>query len=261
MMISGNVTVRNGIELDYPFVQCIESLLPVCEMVQVCDSDSTDGTRDVLDSMARKNHKIRILNYPWKNPSGDIDVCLDWMNFSRETLPPGYHLHLEADEILGSESYPHLLRASTIPCDCTDGKVIGFTRLNFWLDANHVLKPGHILSPLVIRFAPKWYFLGGDAPHRKATQTEPNADWSFAQKCFIYHYGFLRKQESYLKKQGIFMQAFFGNARQDERFSASLENSVSNGTNWMEDYPVPHKPFTGEHPASMVGWLKERHRL
>ena len=183
------------------------------------------------------------------------------MNYSRERLPEGYHLHLEADEILGAESYPHILKAAETQCSVSSGRVLGMNRLNFWMDANHILNPGHILSPMVIRFAPKWYFLGGDAPHKKATQTEPSAEWSYFQKCFIYHYGFLRRQESYLKKQGVFMQAFFGNPRQDPTFRASLEKSVAEKTNWMNDFHVPHSEFFGKHPDSMIPWLKERGRL
>jgi len=251
--IGGNVIVRNGIDLGYCFVPSILSLLPVCDVVNVCDADSTDGTREVLDALAKDNPKIRVLNYPWPNPTGQIDCILDWMNFSRERLGTNYHLHLEADEVLGPESYDYILEAAT-----KEASVLGFWRYNFWEDEKHVLLPGQVLSPQVIRFAPTSYWLGGDSPHPKATQTQPAADWGAMAYCHIYHYGFIRPTADYFKKFVAVMRAIAGSEHADPTFHRKLTAALAHNTNWMREYHLPVERFAGEHPGVVREWLKNR---
>lgn len=251
--IGGNVVIKNGIELDYPFVECILSLLPVCDVVQVCDGGSTDGTLEVLNELSREHSKVRIINYPFGNPRGQVDCILDWENYNRERLGTEYNLMLEADEVLGPESYEYIRKSAQ-----SHGNVLGMERYNFWIDHRHILSPGHVLSPQVIRFAPTVFFMGGDAPHPKATQTEPAAQWSAQQHCKIYHYGFIRRPEAYLKKFDAVVTAVLGSKMVDPVFYHTLTESLSTGKNWMEVCNLPNRSFFGTHPPSISKWLRNR---
>lgn len=251
--IGGNVVIRNGLKYDYCFVPCILSMLPICDVINVCDSDSTDGTREILDDLAKRHSKIQVLNYPWKNPVGNVDAVLDWENWSRERLGTDYHLMLEADEVLGPESYDHILNAAQ-----GDGKVLGMWRYNFWKNEKLTLAPGTILSPQVVRFAPTSFWLGGDAPHPKASQTEPAADWSALAHCKIYHYGFLRKQEAYLEKYREIMKIINGSEYADPSGSEKIRNAVKAGKDWMDEFQFPLQSFYGDHPPLALPWLKAR---
>lgn len=251
--IGGNVTVKNAVLWDYCLTQCVESLLPLCDVVNVVDSDSEDGTKEILAGLAAKYPKIRLLNYPWPGKLGDIDCILDKMNWSRERLGTHYHLHLEADEVLDPDSMFFIKDAA-----CAPDVVLGMARLNFWGDAQHLLAPGQILSPSVIRFAPTAYWMGGDAPHPKATQTEPAAQWQAAHYCRIYHYGFLRRPEAYLGKFVDLMRNINGSELKDATFFEYLKGCVERGEPWMPKLGFHTLPFPDGHPSSMVSWLAER---
>lgn len=254
--IGGNITIKNGISWDYCFEQCIESLLPICSVINVVDSDSTDGTRERLNDIVRAHSKVRVLNYEWPGKPGDRDCILDKMNWSRERLGTHYHLHLEADEVLSADSYPYIIDAA-----CEPASVLGMERLNFWGDAFHLLLPGRVLSPQVIRFAPTAYWLGGDAPHPKATQTEPEANWGAMHFCKIFHYGFMRKSAAYVGKYADLMRNINGSEAADPGTLEHLKRCAETGENWMTHFNFGTIPFTGHHPASMVQWLRERGRL
>jgi glycosyltransferase involved in cell wall biosynthesis len=46
--LAGILCIRNGLKLDYCFREAGQSLLGVCDEVVICDSDSDDGTRQIM---------------------------------------------------------------------------------------------------------------------------------------------------------------------------------------------------------------------
>jgi glycosyltransferase involved in cell wall biosynthesis len=53
--ISGYTTTYNAVSQQYPFAQCIESMLAFCDEVCVVDGGSTDGTWEILLRLAAEN--------------------------------------------------------------------------------------------------------------------------------------------------------------------------------------------------------------
>ena len=51
MKISGYTYVRNGIEMDYPVVESIKSVLPICDEFIVVLGDSQDTTREAIEGI------------------------------------------------------------------------------------------------------------------------------------------------------------------------------------------------------------------
>lgn len=245
--IGGNVCVRNGFELDYCWVQAVESLLPVCDEVVVCDSDSIDGTREYAEHMAKREPKIRVINWPWPNPVGDWDWWVTWLNFSREHIKTPWHLQLDADEVLHENSYSRVLDFTRK----NPNRSANFIRYNFWLDSRHCAPIGHCCAPIVTRLAPSNLWLPSDCYHPKGDRV---LKIKKTTKMEICHYGFLRKREAYFRKAKVVEIAFANNY--DERLKA-IENVTGN---WMEKlpYPEPLITFTGSHPRVIHRWLKDR---
>lgn len=63
MKITGISFVRNGIKFDYPIVEAIRSVLPVCDEFIVLVGNSEDGTLDLIKSL--NEPKIRIHESVW----------------------------------------------------------------------------------------------------------------------------------------------------------------------------------------------------
>jgi len=63
MKITGFTIIRNAIKYDYPVVEAITSILPVCDEFVVAVGNSEDGTLDLIKSI--NSDKIRIIETIW----------------------------------------------------------------------------------------------------------------------------------------------------------------------------------------------------
>lgn len=63
MKVTGFTIVRNAIKFDYPIVEAITSILPICDEFVVAVGNSDDGTRDFIESIP--SDKIRIIDTTW----------------------------------------------------------------------------------------------------------------------------------------------------------------------------------------------------
>ncbi len=63
MYVSGFTFVRNAVKFDYPIVEAIESILPVCDEVVVAVGHSDDETLNLIKSIP--SDKIRIIETIW----------------------------------------------------------------------------------------------------------------------------------------------------------------------------------------------------
>lgn len=63
MKVAGFTIIRNAIKYDYPVVEAITSILPVCDVFYVGVGNSEDATRALIESIA--SDKIRIIDTVW----------------------------------------------------------------------------------------------------------------------------------------------------------------------------------------------------
>lgn len=248
--IGGNVCIRNGNELDYCWRECIQSLLPVCDEVVVCDAQSTDGTLEEIRAWMEREPKIKLCIYEWPNPKGDPDFWVKWLNYSREHLHTDWHLELDADEILSEKSYPIVRQF----CSQPHRRSAWCTRWNFWRDHRHTIPEGVCLGKHVVRLAPRNVWLPSDGPHPHGAEAIAMAQMTGIE---IFHYGFLRMRAPLFAKEKLLQRYFFDGY--DERM---VRGEAYMG-NWMEmpgicGWENRVDKFDPEHPAVIRDWLKQR---
>lgn len=271
MKISGYICVRNGIRLDYCFREAIESLVPACDELVVCDSDSEDGTTEAIEALAAIHPTIRRINRPWTNPHREITWWVDWLNWTRERLEYQIQLTLDADEVLCPKSVPHIRHVAHMAEHVDiphDPRLINhdyvhnsgsrwFHRLNFWRDAQHIVPHGRVCGEQVVRMGATELWMPSDEPHpeglpeiQRRAGWPPNAHPEFR----IFHYGFLRKEQALIDKVRVVNGAFFGTM--DER----LLKAERDGTPWIDEYSfdLPLINYYQEHPEVAHAWLRER---
>jgi len=247
--VGGNVCVRNGISLDYCFREAVQSLLPVCDEVVVCDGESTDGTQEAIREWMKTEPKIKLCVYPWPDPKGDINFWVNWLNFAREHLTTDWHLQLDADEVLSEKSYPEVLAHAA-----RARHAVFCHRYNFWQDHRHTIPAGVCLSHRVVRMAPQDVWLPSDGPHPNGAQAIAMAVDSDIS---LYHYGFLRRRAAYFAKSKELHRMFF------DTYDQRLTDAEAAGGNWMREiggveWTGNLVEFKGEHPKVIHQWLKER---
>jgi glycosyltransferase involved in cell wall biosynthesis len=102
MKISGYTTVRNGVEMDYPFEAAIRSLLDFCDEVVVVDSsDKQDGTSERLEALANEDKRVQVfqVEVPWDAPNfGIYDGQMKAL--AREQCTGDFLFQLDSDEVV-----------------------------------------------------------------------------------------------------------------------------------------------------------------
>jgi hypothetical protein len=63
MKVTGFTIIRNAIKYDYPVVEAITSILPICDEFVVAVGNSEDGTLELIKSI--NSDKIRIIETIW----------------------------------------------------------------------------------------------------------------------------------------------------------------------------------------------------
>lgn len=244
--LSGYVPVRNCLRLDYCFDLAIKSLLPVCDEVIACDSDSDDGTKEMLIEWASREPKLRVINWPWPNPNGFGRLLYTWLNFTRQQCRFKSQITLDADEVLDPESYAEVRRGAE------QSKAYWMQRLNFWGDPHHIAPHHTVCAHLVVRQGPTEWEMVSDDFYNPEPPIKIHAVKHPALR--IFHLGFLRREEAFHAKSKVVQNAILGTC--DPVFDAARAKGVPWHT--MAPFKQPLLNYSGGFPDMVKDWLRER---
>jgi len=254
MTLGGAVCTRDCERLDYPWKECVQSILPVCDSVVLCDSGSTDGTLEAIQEWIKREPKLLLCHWPWPNPVGDVEFYFRWINHARQHVPCDYHLQIDADEVVSEHSYGTIQKLKER--SATDRFAVICNRLNFWKSARFLIPPGVCLGHEVIRIAPTNMVLASDGAHAEGTQAPRIAKHANID---IHHFGFLRRPAAYFEKSKLLHGYFFGSY--DKRLM-DAESDTAQGGNWMEairdvEWTDRLIPYSGPWPVVAHQWLHQ----
>lgn len=251
--LSGLVCLRNGESYDYPWRECIQSMLPVCDEVVICEGESTDGTQEAIREWMTREPKLKLCVYPWPNPKGDVDFYVNWIQHGRHHTRGDFLFHNDADEVINEHGQCILSRfkQQTKPGDRIS---LRCHRYNFWKDTKHLIPPGVCLSHEVIRVAPRDVFMPSDGPHPLGGAI---VEMAIRSRMDFFHYGFLRKPEAYFSKSRGLHEAFFNT------YDKRLADVEDKGRQWMEEikdveWTNQLMSFGWDHPEVIKPWLHAR---
>lgn len=135
--ISGFSFVRNGFNYGCPFVEAIQSILPICDEFIVAVGDSTDGTREAIEGL--NDPKIRIIDTVWDMASRKGGKTFaQQTNIALDACTGDWVFHIQADEVVHENDLPKIVAA--IEKYDSDKRVEGFVFpfMHFWGDYQHV---------------------------------------------------------------------------------------------------------------------------
>lgn len=99
MKISGFTFIRNGVKFDYPFIESIQSILPICDEIIVVVGNSEDDTLDKINSL--NNEKIKIVETVWDEKLREGGKILaQQTDIALSKITGDWGLYLQADEII-----------------------------------------------------------------------------------------------------------------------------------------------------------------
>ncbi len=114
MKVSGFTIIRNAIKNDYPVVEAITSVLPICDEFVVAVGKSEDATYDLIKNIP--SSKIRIIETVWDDTlrEGGRTFALETDKAFEATSPDAvWCFYIQADEVL-HEKYHDTVRDAMI---------------------------------------------------------------------------------------------------------------------------------------------------
>ena len=107
MKVVGFTFVRNAIKYDYPVLESLQSLLPLCDEVVVAVGRSEDDTLSLIRSLA--SSKIRIVETVWDDTlreGGRVLAVETDKALAAVPADADWAIYLQADEVLHEDDYP-----------------------------------------------------------------------------------------------------------------------------------------------------------
>jgi len=109
--ITGIAAVLNLIKGNYPFIESILSVLPICKQMLISDGGSTDGTLEVLQRLKAKYDKIKIFRERWEvHEKGRLfKGVVKTVNRLMRKAKTSHILYLQVDEFITKIAWAKLL--------------------------------------------------------------------------------------------------------------------------------------------------------
>ena len=256
MKVSGFTFIRNATKFDYPVVEAIKSILPICDNFVVAVGNSDDNTLDLIQSIDKQ--KIRIIETIWDD---SLEMKKGGKVFARETdkafqaisMESDWAFYIQGDEVV-HEKYLDSIYSSMEKWK-DDKKVDGllFNYLHFYGSYDYTgLSPkwyGHEIR--VIKNNKSIYSFRDAQGFRKSNNEKLNVKPIDA---FIYHYGWVKEPGTMMKK-AINANSFY----QDKHFLKRLKSKESNGSKEFDYSSIDSLSlFTETHPKVMEERIRRK---
>ncbi len=149
-LVSGLTILRNGVRLDYPFLEAIRSALPICDEYIVVVGHSEDGTREAVEGL--RDSRIQIVDTHWSELVTPRQCLLAQQTNIGLNLARGrWCLSVQGAEVLHERDLPRLRALMEQHADNPRVEAMLFERLTFWADYDHVLA----VYPWLFKYTPR----------------------------------------------------------------------------------------------------------
>lgn len=244
MKVSGFTFVKNAIIYDYPIVEAIQSILPLCDEVVVAVGKSDDDTRNLIASI--NPEKIRIIDTEWDESlreGGRVLALETDKAFQAIAKDADWAFYIQGDEVI-HEKYHETIR-QTMKKNVSNLRVDGllFSYKHFYGNYDYVGAPTswYANEIRIVRNNPAIFSYKDAQGFRKGSNEKLQV---VPVDAAVHHYGWVKKPEAMQKKQENFNRYWH-----DDQW---VESNVKKGEiyDYMDGLKALQK-FEGTHPAVM----------
>ena len=251
MKLAGFTYVRNGFDYGVPFLESIQSVLPICETFVVAVGDSTDGTREAIEQL--NSPKIKIIDTIWDmNLREGGKVFAQQANIALDQVQADWCLHIQSDEVFHENDLDKIVAA--IDTYNEDKRVEGFILpfIHFWGGYDHIRNTRRVHNFEIRLFrnhigVRSYRDSQGFRKYQSFEAYENGTEKGEKLKvkkidATVYHYTGIRSPDAYAKKVAMF-QSYYNTAEGLDKMMASHDFQMHSVDRTI--------PFTGSHPAIM----------
>lgn len=244
MKVTGFSFVRNAIKFDYPIVEAIKSVLPVCDDFIIAVGDSEDGTEELIKSIAPD--KITIIPTIWDDSLREGGrVLAEETNKVIQALPEDsdWAFYIQGDEVMHEKYIDTVKAAMQQHKDNKQVQGLLFNYQHFYGSYDFVGSPvnWYRREVRIIRNDKRIYSYKDAQGFRIGDNLKLNVKPIDAE---IFHYGWVRKPEAMQKKSEIMNRYWHSDEWIEE--NVKKRESYVYGEERQNLYP-----FEGTHPELM----------
>lgn len=249
MKVCGFTFIRNAEKFDFPIIEAINSVLPICDHFVVAVGKSEDGTRKIIEDLAPG--KITIVDTVWDESlkQGGV-VYADETNKALDAIPDDYDwcFYIQGDEVIHEKFLPAINEAMQKNVDRKEVEGLLFNYQHFYATYDYVGDCRH------------WY-----RKEIRVVRNEKNIrSYKDAQgfrkndeklkvvpvKADIYHYGWVRHPK-FMQEKVDSVKLFYNGISEEEAQKLASQEEFNYGA----EYDALAK-FEGTHPKVMMPRIK-----
>ncbi len=252
MKVSGFTFIRNACKYDYPIIEAIQSILPICDEVVVALGNSDDATLSLLQSI--HSSKIKIIHTQWDETLLDGGrVLAEETNKALQAINPDsdWAFYIQGDEVLHEKYLPIIYDAMTTyqQDPRIDGLLLHYCHFYGSYDyiGNSAQWYHHEIR--IIKTKKNIY------SYRDAQGFRKDNDKKLQVKlidAYMYHYGWVREPKTMTKKQ-IDIGRWYHNNPKD---IAPIEDKYVGEFDYYQINSLAK--FEGTHPNIMQERIKKK---
>lgn len=223
MKVYGFTIVRNAVRLDYPVVEAINSILPLCDGMIVAVGQSDDGTLDLIRQI--QSDKIRIMETTWdeqKREGGRVLALETDKAFAAIPSDADWCFYIQADEICHEKNHPVIREAMQryLHDKNVDGLLFNF--IHFYGSYDYVGSSWrwYRREVRIIKNDKNIYSYRDAQGFRKGNNRKLNVKLVDAS---IHHYGWVRDPRAMQRKQEAFSRLYHDDHWMSQHFAKAEE--------------------------------------
>ena len=240
MKVTGFSFIKNAVKFQYPVVEALQSILPLCDEIVVAVGDSEDNTRELVAAIHPQ--KIKIIDTVWEeqlNKEGKTLAIETNKSFQAISPDTDWCFYIQGDEVLHEQYYNEV-----------------YEQMKKWKEEKEVdgmlFKYRHFYGSYdYVGVTSRWYrneirIIRNDKTiysYRDAQGFRKGNDQKLKVKplnAFIHHYGWVRESAAmYAKYENL------------ERFYHEEEQAKINASGFDYSKIDALEKYNGTHPAVM----------
>ena len=199
MKVAGFTFIKNAVQFQYPIVEAVRSILPLCEEVVIAVGDCNDGTRELVSTI---DSRVRIIDTVWDESlkqGGKVLAAETNKAFHALHADADWCVYIQGDEVMHEDGYDEIRSAMKAWKDSKDVDGLLFKYRHFYgsYDYTGVNSHWYRNEIRIIKNDRNIYSYRDAQGFRKGQNEKLRVK---PLNAYIHHYGWVREPEQSKRK-------------------------------------------------------------
>ena len=255
MKVSGFTVIRNAIKYDYPIVEAIQSILPLCDEVVVAVGNSDDNTLELIQNI---DPKIRIIETIWDDSlreGGRVLAVETDKAYAAISADSDWAFYIQGDEVIHEKYHPVILAAmQKYKGDLkVEGLLFNYKHFYGSYDYSGSSLSWYLDEIRIIRNRKDIFSYRDAQGFRKLPNQKLNIKKIDA---YVYHYGWVKAPEVMQKKQESFHKMWHDDSWVEENVVKAVEFDYQSKIDQLKLFDETH-PLVMQKRIADKNWKFE----